>query len=208
MPFGFRPTCLSWLITVRARRSDSTVSTRSGLALRTGHGLRRARVRRLVARGGRCGEEMAAAESAVAVGRTGRSLRSLSRSPQKGRVVGRHSMTHEMNSAYLDTAVKALRDMGVACAPGLTAGQIDGAEAEYGFRFPTDLRAFLEYVLPVGERFPDWRSPRSSFIRDRLAWPASMWNTTLSGCPHGGQSQTRWRRLKPRLATPCAQRRS
>ena len=76
-----------------------------------------------------------------------------------------------MNSDYLETAIKAMRDRGVECAPGLTAAEIAAAEVEYSFRFPPDLRAFLEHVLPVGERFPDWRSRSSEFIRDRLAWP-------------------------------------
>ncbi len=77
-----------------------------------------------------------------------------------------------MDPNYFDTAVRAMRDRGVEFAPGLTAHQVRTAEAEYGFRFPPDLCAFLEHALPLGERFPDWRSPGSEFIRDRLAWPA------------------------------------
>jgi hypothetical protein len=77
-----------------------------------------------------------------------------------------------MDSDYLESAVKSMRDRGVKFATGLTAEEIAAAEAEHGFRFPSDIRAFLENALPVGERFPDWRSPSTEFIRDRLAWPA------------------------------------
>ena len=73
-----------------------------------------------------------------------------------------------MDSQYLESAVNAMRDRGVEFAPGLTARQIDTAEAEHGFHFSPDLRAFLEHALPVGERFPDWRCPGSEFIQDRL----------------------------------------
>jgi len=77
-----------------------------------------------------------------------------------------------MSPAYLESIVRALRERGVEFATGLSASQIDTAEAEYGFRFPPDLRALLEHALPLGERFPDWRSPGSEFVQDRLAWPA------------------------------------
>jgi hypothetical protein len=77
-----------------------------------------------------------------------------------------------MNSDYLKTAVKTMHDRGVEFAPGLAAREVGAAESEHGFRFPSDLRAFLENALPVGEGFPDWRSPVSQLIKDSLAWPA------------------------------------
>lgn len=77
-----------------------------------------------------------------------------------------------MHPAYLDSVVKVMREHGVKFANGLTSSQIEAAEAEYGFCFPPDLRIFLEYALPLGERFPDWRTPRSKAIQKMLAWPA------------------------------------
>jgi hypothetical protein len=73
---------------------------------------------------------------------------------------------------YLEVVVNTLRDQGARVAPGLTQSELTAAEAMHGFRFPSDLRALLEHTLPEGDRFPDWRSPDSSFIADRLAWPA------------------------------------
>jgi hypothetical protein len=77
-----------------------------------------------------------------------------------------------VNAQYLEATVKAMRDQGTQFAPGLTPRQIETAEGEHGFCFPPDLRAFLGHALPLGEDFPDWRSPTSKDIRDRLAWPA------------------------------------
>src|SRR5262245_7050396 len=77
-----------------------------------------------------------------------------------------------MNADYLTVAVKTMRDRGIEFAPGLSAEEIAAAEVEHGFRFPSDLRAFLESALPVSESFPDWRSPSMEFIKDRLEWPA------------------------------------
>ena len=77
-----------------------------------------------------------------------------------------------MNSTFVNTAVDAMRDAGIQFAAGLTQNQIEAAEALHDFRFPPDLRAFPEFAVPIGERFPDWRSPGSEFIQDRLSWPA------------------------------------
>jgi len=43
-------------------------------------------------------------------------------------------------------------------APGLTDSEVHTVESRFGFRFPPDLRAFLQTALPRGPRFPDWRS--------------------------------------------------
>ena len=81
-------------------------------------------------------------------------------------------MTLEMDPNYLQAAIQAMRDQGIEFASGLSSSQIQAAETAHGFSFPSDLRAFLEHSLPLGECFPDWRSPGSGFIQDRLAWPA------------------------------------
>ena len=78
----------------------------------------------------------------------------------------------QLNSDYFVTAVDVMRGRNIDFAPGLTAQQIDAAESAHAFSFPPDLRAFLEYALPIDGRFPDWRDPTSEFIQDRLSWPA------------------------------------
>ena len=55
--------------------------------------------------------------------------------------------------------------------PGLTDAEVASVEARFGFRFPPDLRAFLQTALPRGQRFPDWRSGEESALRDWLDQP-------------------------------------
>src|SRR5690349_16030003 len=69
--------------------------------------------------------------------------------------------------------------------PGLTDAEVDRIEQKYRFYFPPDLRALLQYALPledpgpwsgtpvglsapIGE-FPDWRHESDEVIRWRLA---------------------------------------
>lgn len=73
---------------------------------------------------------------------------------------------------YLESFVSVMRSQGIALAPGLSDAEVELAETIHGFRFPPDLRALLQHAQPIGDRFPDWRHPRSKFLRERLAWPA------------------------------------
>jgi len=41
--------------------------------------------------------------------------------------------------------------------PGLTDAEVEQIEQSYRFRFPPDLRGFLQTAVPKGEGFPDWR---------------------------------------------------
>jgi hypothetical protein len=40
---------------------------------------------------------------------------------------------------------------------GLSDGEVAEIESRYGFRFPPDLRALLQYCVPVAGQFPRWR---------------------------------------------------
>jgi hypothetical protein len=55
--------------------------------------------------------------------------------------------------------------------PGLTAAEFDKIEAEFGFTFADDHRAFLTAGLPFGRGWPDWRDGDRAQLRERLAWP-------------------------------------
>jgi hypothetical protein len=44
-------------------------------------------------------------------------------------------------------------------------------EGRFGFRFPPDLREFLQTALPRGPQFPDWRSGDEAELRDWLDLP-------------------------------------
>ena len=54
---------------------------------------------------------------------------------------------------------------------GLTDAEIVAVECKFDFRFPPDLRAFLQTALPRGPKFPDWRSGDEAILRDWLNIP-------------------------------------
>lgn len=55
--------------------------------------------------------------------------------------------------------------------PGLSDAEVAAVESRFGFRFPPDLRAFLQTALPRGEHFPDWRSGEEAALRQWLDIP-------------------------------------
>jgi hypothetical protein len=66
--------------------------------------------------------------------------------------------------------VAQMKERGIAFDSGLTGAEVAAVEARFGFRFPPDLRAFLQTALPQGEQLPDWRSGKESALRDWLDW--------------------------------------
>ncbi|WP_422929259.1 hypothetical protein [Singulisphaera sp. PoT] len=56
---------------------------------------------------------------------------------------------------------------------GMSDGEIVAAERRFGFRFPPDLRDFLQTALPKGPEFPDWRSGDEAALREWLDIPRS-----------------------------------
>jgi hypothetical protein len=54
---------------------------------------------------------------------------------------------------------------------GLTDAEVAAAEGRFEFRFPPDLREFLQTALPRGPKFPNWRSGDEAVLRDWLDMP-------------------------------------
>jgi len=77
-----------------------------------------------------------------------------------------------MDKDYLDILHRKLQMWSVSFAPGLTDEEVSQIEARYGFRFPPDLRAFLQYALPISSSWVNWRDDAEEKIRSRLDWPA------------------------------------
>ncbi|HEV3149881.1 MAG TPA: hypothetical protein VGY94_02960 [Acidobacteriaceae bacterium] len=71
--------------------------------------------------------------------------------------------------------IALLESVGVKFESGLTDLEVEATEEKFNFRFPPDLRAFLQTALPTGEHLPNWRSRDEAEIRQRLNWP-------LDGC--------------------------
>lgn len=70
-----------------------------------------------------------------------------------------------------DDLIARLRAREVTFDPGLTDAEVVAAESRYEFRFPPDLRAFLQTALPRGRQFPDWRAGDETGLRDWLDLP-------------------------------------
>jgi len=56
-------------------------------------------------------------------------------------------------------------------AKGLSDAEVHAAEERFDFRFPPDLRMFLQTALPYGPQFPDWRSGDMRKLREWLDLP-------------------------------------
>lgn len=69
--------------------------------------------------------------------------------------------------------------------PGLTDEEVERTEKKFGFRFPPDLRAFLQTVMPAQIGFHDWRKGDESKLRAALNWP-------LKGCLFGVEHSGFW----------------
>ncbi len=69
------------------------------------------------------------------------------------------------------TVKKALQAAGVIFDNGLTEREILVVEEKFGFRFPPDLKAFLMFGLPTGNRWPNWRDVNDPYIPHMLIWP-------------------------------------
>jgi hypothetical protein len=82
-----------------------------------------------------------------------------------------------MADAMWNDMVGTLRDNGIEFEPGLADPEIEAAEERYGFRFPPDLRAFLQTGLPSGSDFPNWRDG------DEAEVPYESANHTSGVCP-------------------------
>lgn len=71
----------------------------------------------------------------------------------------------------VERAVALLRRVHEPCAPGLTYPEISAVEERFGFEFSDEHRELLHRVLPLGDRWVDWRSDEPADVRHRLAWP-------------------------------------
>ncbi len=75
-------------------------------------------------------------------------------------------------------AIDLLKSKNAIFDAGLTDLEIEQNETEFGFKFPPDLRAFLQTALPIrieskwgADSFSNWRSGDRTAILDRLKWP-------------------------------------
>jgi hypothetical protein len=67
--------------------------------------------------------------------------------------------------------IRELSERGIQFDPGLSDAEVARVEEQFRFRFPPDLREFLQTGLPRVDRFPDWRSGTEAALRDFLNLP-------------------------------------
>lgn len=90
---------------------------------------------------------------------------------------------------------------GVVFEPGLSRDEILAIEDSYGVRFPADLRAFLEYALPVSNGWVNWRGESPQVVQERLDWPSEG---ICFDIEHNGFWWEGWGPSPPSLAEACA----
>jgi hypothetical protein len=88
----------------------------------------------------------------------------------------------------------------VEFAVGLTDADVADVEARFAFRFPPDLRAFLQTALPCGSGFPNWRAQTDASLRDWLDGPRQG---ILFDIEHSGFWLRDWGPRPDSLAEAC-----
>lgn len=63
----------------------------------------------------------------------------------------------QFNLKQIDDGLSRLRERGIPFEDGLNDSEISQIESTFGFRFPPDVRHFLQCALPVGDYFAPWR---------------------------------------------------
>jgi hypothetical protein len=65
-----------------------------------------------------------------------------------------------IDNAYLEIFIAALRRHHHVerFESGLSGSEVADVERHFMFAFPPDLRMVLQYALPIGKGFPNWRS--------------------------------------------------
>ena len=72
--------------------------------------------------------------------------------------------------------IRLLTDKGVFFDSGLTDNEVLEVETKFNFKFPPDLKLFLQTALPISDSFVNWRlglksTDEADSIVSRLNWP-------------------------------------
>ncbi len=76
-----------------------------------------------------------------------------------------------MQEEYLARLFAHLKKRGIKIDRGFSDGEVEDIEKTYSFKFPPDLRAFLQFGVPASNPFVGWRGKTSYEPRERLSWP-------------------------------------
>ncbi len=75
-----------------------------------------------------------------------------------------------IDTAYLENFAAALRNHEQVdrLDTGLSDSEIEAIQGRFGFTFPPDLRAVLQFAVPVGKQFPSWRNGSNQELISKL----------------------------------------
>lgn len=81
-----------------------------------------------------------------------------------------------MTNLQIDELIEKMKDKGLTFDSGLTQEEVRQIQEKFGFRFPPDLKHFLQTALPVSAGFYNWRQALASeavasTITSQLQWP-------------------------------------
>jgi hypothetical protein len=81
-----------------------------------------------------------------------------------------------MTTEQTKRIIQLLTDKGVHFDNGLTDDELSQVETIFDFKFPPDLKLFLQTALPTSDRFVNWRlglnsKEETAKIIERLNWP-------------------------------------
>ena len=81
-----------------------------------------------------------------------------------------------MTNPQIDELIQKMKSKGVTFDKGLTHEEVLRIQDKFEFKFPPDLKHFLQKALPTSQGFYDWRlSLKSEFVADniksQLQWP-------------------------------------
>lgn len=88
-----------------------------------------------------------------------------------------------MSDELVEAALVSLTSAGVRLEAGLSRAEQKAIEARFGFTFAPDHAALLSTCVPVGERWPDWRSDPESSLARRLDAPVdgALFDVSVNG---------------------------
>ncbi len=81
-----------------------------------------------------------------------------------------------MTNLQIDELIEKLKDKEVRFNSGLTQEEVVHIQEKFEFRFPPDLKHFLQTALPASQGFYDWRQALTSeavadAIKSQFRWP-------------------------------------
>lgn len=70
----------------------------------------------------------------------------------------------------LDLIKNCLEKANVQFEKGLSDSEVERIESKYAFRFPPDLKEFLQFSLPISKGWVHWRNDSETEINSKLNW--------------------------------------